>query len=149
MGYGWSSQLCASYNHFGEEHGRTVIGTGSTSWISCCRKEDRAFRLHPYEGELLRPAALMIHSLGVTDVVILQRGDSWGDFVSEGFSEEFAELGGRNASVIRYRSEIWSEPGSTGGSSGHSWRMQNSRSRLSLKRRERKKSPSSRRVSMK
>jgi ABC-type branched-subunit amino acid transport system substrate-binding protein len=115
VGYGWSSQLCASYNYFGEEHGMTVISTGSTSPLSCCRKEDRAFRLHPYEGDVLAPTALMIHSLGVTDVVILQRGDSWGDFISEGFSEEFAELGGRNASVIMYRSEIWSEPGEYGG----------------------------------
>jgi hypothetical protein len=115
VGYGWSSQLCASYNGFGEEQGMTVISTGSTSPLSCCRKMDRAFRLNPYDGDVLAPTALMIHSLGVTDVVILQRGDSWGDFVSEGFSEEFAELGGRNASVIRYRSEIWSEPGEYGG----------------------------------
>jgi ABC-type branched-subunit amino acid transport system substrate-binding protein len=111
VGYGWSSQLCASYNGFGEEHGMTVISTGSTSPLSCCRKEDRAFRLNPYEGELLAPAALMIHSLGVTDVVVLQRGDSWGDFISEGFGEEFEDLGGRIASVIRYDSFIWSEAG--------------------------------------
>jgi ABC-type branched-subunit amino acid transport system substrate-binding protein len=111
VGYGWSSQLCASYNGFGEEHGMTVISTGSTSPLSCCRKEDRAFRLHPYDGEVLAPAALMVHSLGVTDVVVLQRGDSWGDFISEGFGEEFEGLGGRIASVIRYDSFIWSEAG--------------------------------------
>jgi len=115
VGYGWSSQLCASYNNFGEEHGMTVISTGSTSPLSCCRKEDRAFRLNPYEGELLAPAALMIHSLGVTDIVVLQRGDSWGDFMCEGFGEEFAELGGRIASVIRYDAFIWDEEGEYGG----------------------------------
>ncbi|UCD44182.1 MAG: hypothetical protein JSV27_08575 [Candidatus Bathyarchaeota archaeon] len=109
VGYAWSSQLCASYNGFGEEHGMSVISTGSTSWSSCCRKEDRAFRLHPYEGELLAPAALMIHSRGLTDVVVLQRGDSWGDFMSEGFCEDFEDLGGRVASVIRYDGFIWSE----------------------------------------
>jgi len=109
VGYGWSSQLCASYNHFGEEHGMTVISTGSTSFAACCRKEDRAFRLNPYDGELLAPTALMIRSRGVTDVVILQRGDSWGDFISEGFDEEFEDLGGRIASVIRYDGFIWSE----------------------------------------
>jgi len=110
VGYGWSSQLCASYNYFGEEHGMTVISTGSTSPLSCCRKEDRAFRLHPYDGELLRPAALLISSLGATDVVVLQRGDSWGDFISEWFGEEFEDLGGRIASVIRYDGFIWFEP---------------------------------------
>lgn len=94
----------------------TVISTGSTSPLSCCRKEDRAFRLHPYDGELLAPAALMIHSLGVTDVVVLQRGDSWGDFINEGFGEEFVERGGRIASVIRYDSFIWSEAGEYEGS---------------------------------
>jgi branched-chain amino acid transport system substrate-binding protein len=51
----------------------------------------------------------MIHSLGVTDVVVLQRGDSWGDFISEGFGKEFAERGGRITSVIRYDGFIWSE----------------------------------------
>lgn len=109
VGYGWSSQLCASYNHFGEKHGMTFISTGSTSPASCCRKEDRAFRLHPYDGESFFPAALMVRSRGVTDVVVLQRGDAWGDHMSEGFGEDYEELGGRIASVIRYDGFIWSE----------------------------------------
>lgn len=109
VGYGWSSQLCASYNGFGEEHGMTFISTGSTSPTSCCRKEDRAFRLHPYDGESFFPAALMVRSRGVTDVVVLQRGDAWGDHMSEGFGEDYEELGGRIASVIRYDGFIWSE----------------------------------------
>ena len=112
VGYAWSSQLCASYNYFGEEHGMTVISTGSSSWISCCRKEDRAFRICPYEGELARPLAQVVYSRGVTDLIVFKREDSWGRHMVDKISRELEELGGRILIMVNYTGSTGSESGS-------------------------------------
>jgi ABC-type branched-subunit amino acid transport system substrate-binding protein len=103
IGYGWSSYLCSGTRPYAEENGMVLMSPASTSPIYAT--EDNVFRLCPHDGMVIRPLVRMIQSWGVSEVVILQRGDSWGDPLAEDFKEEYEGMGGRVVNIIRYKGE--------------------------------------------
>ncbi|MCW3978497.1 MAG: ABC transporter substrate-binding protein [Candidatus Bathyarchaeota archaeon] len=106
MGYGWSSHICATINYV-TFNGMVQLSPASTS--STCAEDDSNIRLCPHDSKQSVPLARLIRSWSVSDVVILQRKDSWGDGVSEWFRERFEEEGGRIAATITYPGEITGE----------------------------------------
>jgi branched-chain amino acid transport system substrate-binding protein len=102
MGYGWSSHICVSMA-FIELNGMVQLSPASTS-PSCARK-DATFRLCPHDFKTSLPTARMILSRNISAVVVLYRGDAWGDGLLEGFREEFNSVGGKVTASIRYASE--------------------------------------------
>jgi ABC-type branched-subunit amino acid transport system substrate-binding protein len=103
IGYGWSSHLCSGTRPYAEENGMVLMSPSSTSPIYAT--EDNVFRLCPHDGMVILPLVRMIRSRGVSEVVILQRGDAWGDMLAEGFKEEYEGMGGRVVNTIRYKGE--------------------------------------------
>jgi ABC-type branched-subunit amino acid transport system substrate-binding protein len=103
IGYGWSSFLCSGTRPYAEESGMVLMSPSSTSPIYAT--EDNVFRLCPHDGMVIRPLVRMILSRGVSEVVILQRGDAWGDMLAEGFQEVYEGMGGRVVNTIRYKGE--------------------------------------------
>jgi branched-chain amino acid transport system substrate-binding protein len=106
MGYGWSSHICVSMS-FIELNGMVQLSSASTS-PSCVRK-DATFRLCPHDFKTSLPMARMIQSRNISAVVVLHRGDAWGDGLLEGFREEFNSVGGKVTASIRYASETSGE----------------------------------------
>ncbi len=106
MGYGWSSHICVTISYV-KFNGMVQLSPASTSPI--CAEEDSTFRLCPHDSKQSVPLVRLIRSWSVSDVVILQRKDSWGDGVSEWFRERFEEEGGRIAATITYSGEITGE----------------------------------------
>lgn len=108
VGYGWSSQLCVA-DSFSEENDMVLLSPSSTSPVDHLTEDDNAFRLSPHDFKEAGPIASIIRSRGVTDVVVLQRSDAWGDGLSELFNERFMEKGGNPSSIIGYLPEITGE----------------------------------------
>ena len=106
MGYGWSSHLCVtiSYVKFND---MVQLSPASTSPV--CSEGDSTFRLCPHDFKTSLPMARMIQSRNISAVVVLHRGDAWGDGLLEGFREEFESVGGNVAASIRYASETSGE----------------------------------------
>ena len=104
IGYGWSSHLCSGTRPYAEENGMVLMSPSSTSPIYAT--EDNVFRLCPHDGMVILPLVRMIRSRGVSEVVIVQRGDAWGDAIAEGFTEVYEGMGGRVVTSVRYQCEI-------------------------------------------
>jgi len=102
VGYGWSSQLCVTRS-YAEINGMVIVSPSSSSPQLAI--EDDIFRLCPHDWMFTRPTAKTMWSRGVTDVVIIHRGDVWADGFVEGFREEYSEIGGRVNASIRYAIE--------------------------------------------
>lgn len=105
VGYGWSSQLCVS-DSYATVNDMVLLSPSSTSPVEHLTEKDNIFRLCPHDFKQTAPMVRMMRSLGVTDVVVIQRGDSWGDGLAKGFERGFEEDGGRVQAVIRYPGEI-------------------------------------------
>ena len=103
IGYGWSSQLCVTRT-YAEANGMVLLSPSSRT--PQLAQEDNIFRLCPHDFKQATPTVKMMRSLGVTDAVVIQRLDQWGDGLAESFKKEFEEDGGRVQEVIRYPGEI-------------------------------------------
>jgi branched-chain amino acid transport system substrate-binding protein len=105
VGYDWSSHLsvAASYS---ESNDMVLLSPSSTSPVEHLTEEDNVFRLCPHDFKQAAPMVRMMRSLGVTDAVVIQRGDLWGDGLAKDFKRGFKEEGGRVQAVIRYPVEI-------------------------------------------
>ncbi len=66
--------------------------------------DDYVFRLVPDDNFQGKALATLLSSAGVAHVVVLYRGDAWGDGLQESFSREFTEKGGHIV-PIRYSPE--------------------------------------------
>lgn len=108
VGYDWSSQLCVA-DFYSEANDMVLLSPSSTSPVKHLTEEDNVFRLCPHDFKQTVPMVRIMRSLGVTDVVVIQRGDLWGDGLAKGFERGFEEDGGRVQAVIRYPGEIVGE----------------------------------------
>ncbi len=76
---GWSSMLSASRSYV-DDNDMILVGTSSTSPCGLPIPNDRLYRMIPPESYLPNALASIMWSYGVKSVIILQRGDSWGDW---------------------------------------------------------------------
>ncbi|UCD44183.1 MAG: ABC transporter substrate-binding protein [Candidatus Bathyarchaeota archaeon] len=102
----WTSQLCACRS-YALYNGMILVSSSSSS--PHLSLDDCVFRLVPNDNKVAIPIAKSMLSLGVEEVVILQRGDSWADGVAEEFTKVYNSSGGSVAGTIRYPSETWGE----------------------------------------
>jgi branched-chain amino acid transport system substrate-binding protein len=102
MGYGWSSHLCVTISYV-KFNGMVQLSPASTSPV--CSEDDSTFRLCPHDFKTSLPMTRMVQSRNISAVVVLHRGDAWGDGLLEGFREEFNSVGGKLTASIRYASE--------------------------------------------
>jgi branched-chain amino acid transport system substrate-binding protein len=100
IGAGWSSMCCASLSYQNVNH-MIAISPSSTS-PTCAIANDSMFRMCPADSALAPALADIIWSYGVKEVVLIQRGDSYGDGIVNMFVPEFVALGGVVSQPIRY-----------------------------------------------
>ena len=99
-GYGWSSFLCSGARTIAKENNMTLVSVGSTSPLFTL--QDNAFRLCPTDLQQVDAINAMISDFEYTSVIIIQRGDSWGDLIVEAFKNSFK---GEIVHKVRYPAE--------------------------------------------
>jgi len=99
IGSGWSSQACSSMSYVNVNK-MLMVSPSSTS-PSCAVANDRFFRMCPVDGYLGSALADIVWSYGIKELVIIQRGDSYGDGLTNILVPEYAKLGGFSQ-LIRY-----------------------------------------------
>jgi len=102
----WTSQLCGCRS-YAMYNGMVLVSSSSSS--PHLSLDDCVFRLVPNDNKVAVPIAKSMLSLGVEEVVIIQRGDSWADGIAEEFISVYNSSGGSVAATIRYPSESWGE----------------------------------------
>lgn len=100
IGAGWSSMCCVSLSYENANH-MLVISPSSTS-PTCAIANDSMYRMCPADTALAPALADIIWSYGVKEVVLIQRGDSYGDGIVNEFTPRFVALGGVVSQPIRY-----------------------------------------------
>ncbi|MBN2335268.1 ABC transporter substrate-binding protein [Candidatus Bathyarchaeota archaeon] len=103
VGYGWCSFFCSSGYTYCKENNMTIVSPSCTSPLKAIK--DHVYRLCPTDTHQVKPITRALQSLGVTDVVILQRGDYWGDEIVRIFKETYLAEGGSIRETVRYPSE--------------------------------------------
>ena len=104
IGAGWSSHGCASLTYVNVNK-MLMMSWSSTSPTSAI-PNDRFFRMCPADSALAPAIADVIWSYGIKELVIIQRGDSWGDGIVNLMVPVWTENGGSLAGpVIRYPAE--------------------------------------------
>jgi branched-chain amino acid transport system substrate-binding protein len=104
IGGGWSSQAQASLNYVNDNN-MLLVSTSSGSPILAI-PNDRLFRMCPSDTHLAPALAAVMWAAGVKSIVILQRGDSWGDGIINQFVPIWMAKGGTIAGdKIRYAAE--------------------------------------------
>ena len=100
-GYGWSSFLCSGSRTIANDYNMTLVSIASTSPIMAVA--DTAFRLCPNDLKQVDPVLVMLDDLGVSSLIIIQRGDSWGDFIVDELKSRY---NGTIVDTIRYAGEV-------------------------------------------
>lgn len=104
IGAGWSSQGCGSLQYVNVNK-MLMMSWSSTSPTSAIAN-DRFFRMCPADSALAPALADVIWSYGIKELVIIQRGDSWGDGIVNLMVPEWTRIGGNlTGPVIRYATE--------------------------------------------
>jgi len=103
IGSGWSSQGCASLSYVNANK-MLMISPSSTS-PTLAIANDRFFRMCSADTATSPALADIIWSYGIKELVIIQRGDSWGDGVVNLFTPIFTAKGGTVSQVVRYPAE--------------------------------------------
>ncbi len=93
---GWSSMLSDGLR-YANEYDMLLVGTSSTSPWGLATPNDRLFRLLPPESAISSSLAGIMWSYGVKSVIILQRGDSWGNGFVDAFEPAWIAKGGELA----------------------------------------------------
>jgi len=99
----WSSQACASLSYCNDND--IILFSPSSSSPLLAIENDNLFRLAPTDVKQAAPIAEMLISKGVEAVVLIQRGDSWADFIYNLLDEEFHDRGGVIVEKVRYPGE--------------------------------------------
>jgi ABC-type branched-subunit amino acid transport system substrate-binding protein len=99
-GYGWSSFLCSGARKIAQENNMTLISISSTSPIMAI--PDSAFRLCPTDLHQIKPLIKVITDFEFSSVIIIQRGDAWGDGIVKEFESNYD---GKIVKTIRYPPE--------------------------------------------
>jgi branched-chain amino acid transport system substrate-binding protein len=104
IGGGWSSQAQGSLAYV-NANGMILFSSSSTS-PTLAIAGDNLFRMCPADNSLAPALVEMMWSYGIKSVVIIQRGDSWGDGIVNLFSPQWQSKGGVLAgNVVRYDPE--------------------------------------------
>jgi branched-chain amino acid transport system substrate-binding protein len=103
IGSGWSSQGCSALSYVNANK-MLMISPSSTSPTSAIAN-DRFFRMCPTDTASAPALADVIWSYGIRELVVIQRGDSWGDSIVNLFTPLFTEKGGVVSQVVRYPAE--------------------------------------------
>jgi len=104
IGGGWSSQAQASLSYV-NANGMLMMSTSST-YSGLAIAGDRLYRLSPSDSAFAPALVDMMWSYGIKEVVIISRGDSWGDGIVNLFRPAWTAKGGTLAGdTIRYAVE--------------------------------------------
>lgn len=101
IGAGWSSQGCATMAYVNVN--KMLMMSPSSTSPSCAVANDRFFRMCPADTAQAPALANIIWSYGIKELVLIQRGDSYGDGLVNQFVPEYTKLGGVVGQPIRYR----------------------------------------------
>lgn len=99
-GYAWSSFLCSGSRKIAQENNMTLVSVASTSPIMAI--PDTAFRLANHDLKQVDPILAVFDSFNVSSVIIIQRGDAWGDGIVEELKSKY---NGTIIETIRYPGE--------------------------------------------
>jgi ABC-type branched-subunit amino acid transport system substrate-binding protein len=101
---GWSSMLSASRAYLNDRD-MVMVGTTSTS-PALTTPNTRLFRMITPESAIPNALVDIMWSYGVKSVVIIQRGDGWGDLIASIFRQAWmAKGGGLAGEAVRYSPE--------------------------------------------
>jgi len=101
IGGGWTSQGTYSLNYVNANK-MLMVSPSSTS-PTYALANDRFYRMSPADNALPLALADVIWSYGVKELVVIQRGDSWGDDFLKIFTPTWKANGGEIAGqVVRY-----------------------------------------------
>lgn len=103
-GYGWSSFLCSGARKIAAENNMTLVSMGSTSPHFTIK--DNAFRLCVNDFRLAEPICVMLDDFEYSSVVVIQRGDAWGDGIVGVFIDHYTGTVIRN---VRYPGETYED----------------------------------------
>ncbi|MCX6648835.1 MAG: ABC transporter substrate-binding protein [Candidatus Bathyarchaeota archaeon] len=103
IGSGWSSQGCSSLSYVNSF--KMLMVSPSATSPSLAIANDRFYRMCTADTALPPALADAIWSYGIRELVIIQRGDSWGDGVVNLLTPLFTEKGGNVSQVVRYPAE--------------------------------------------
>jgi len=104
IGGGWSSQAAASLNYVNINNMILVSYSSTSPTIAIAG--DRLFRFCPSDSSTAPSLIDMLWSKGIKSVVIIQRGDSWGDGIVNLFKPAWTAKGGKLAGeAVRYDTE--------------------------------------------
>jgi branched-chain amino acid transport system substrate-binding protein len=93
---GWSSMLSDGMSYANNNH-MLLVGTSSTSPWGLATPNDRLFRMLPPESAISISLAGIMWSYGVKSVIVIQRGDSWGNGFVDAFEPVWIAKGGELA----------------------------------------------------
>lgn len=97
----YTSSATSAVKSFASQNDMIVISYASTA-PHLAIAGDNVFRLEPPDTFQARGIASLIRELGVDRVVIIYRGDDWGDGLYRALSQRLVELGGSVIAGIRY-----------------------------------------------
>jgi branched-chain amino acid transport system substrate-binding protein len=101
IGLEWSTQICASLSYVNIN--KILLMSSSSTSPSCALANDMLFRMCPSDGNMPLVLAKTIWSYGIKELVIISRGDSYGDGVVNIIIPFFDEVGVRVANPrVRY-----------------------------------------------
>jgi branched-chain amino acid transport system substrate-binding protein len=104
IGGGWSSQAQASLSYVNANNMLLVSASSTSPTLAIAN--DRLFRMCPNDGETAPALVDMMWSYGIKSVIIIQRGDSWGDGIVNLFTPAWEAKGGEIAGeVVRYATD--------------------------------------------
>ncbi len=103
VGFRWSSSVQAVME-YANEHKIVIISEGSTS-PKLAIPNDYIFRLVPNDNLQSRALLALHKNIGTKAIVLIYRGDAWGDGLAEKFKEFASEFGVQIVGEVRYSPE--------------------------------------------
>lgn len=100
-----SSESVRSCLSFAKQQEMVLISPSSTTPDLIGQKADNLFRLSPNDDLQGQAIASLIAKEGVESVVVISRGDIWGDSLLKSFKQHFQNLKGRVPTTLRYNPE--------------------------------------------
>jgi len=104
LGFRWSSHVKACLD-FANKNKILIISDASTSPALSIPNRGYLIRMPPDDTFQSKAIARMIFDYGVKYVAVLQRGDTWGDYLYDAFAKRYNELGGSVIYRVRYDPE--------------------------------------------
>lgn len=103
LGWTYSSHIKAAYDYL-NEHKIVILSDHSTS-PELALPDDYVYRLCPADTLRAPVLATVVDSMGIEAVVVIQRGDAYGDGMYNAFKPNFDAIGGKVVEHIRYSPE--------------------------------------------